>query len=544
MSSWLPQRTRLSALLVVTAALLWLQPRLTVDARPAWSGAAVTQPGQADGPICECEGCTSILVGKRASADGSTMTSHSCDSTTDRTWMDMVPAQAHRAGETATVWMDPKETKGPNDPDRVPAGEIPQVPQTYKYLNAAYPIMNEHQLAIGETTFGGKRELKSDVGIIDCPELYRLVLERATTAREAIKIADELTKQYGYNDYGEALTFADKDEVWFFEILGPGRGRKGAVWAAVRIPDDEVAVSANAPRIRKLNLKDADTYMASANVYTLAEELGWWSAKSGEPFEFCTVYGSRSSLGSRRREWRALSRLAPSLHLDPNSEHYPLSVMPEKKLSVKDVFDVFRDAYEGTPYDMTRTLLKVDRDGKAVKSPVANPFMNNDYLDLFKVTSERTIACKRATYLQVTQSRKWLPDPIGGVVWLGYDNPMTTPHTPFYIGIEQMPASYMVDGRAKFRRDSAWWAYRQVSQLAFMRWQDMVKDIEKVWRPIEEKAWADQEKVEAEALALYKQDPAKARAYLTKYSQDAANGAVDAYWKLAEDLWSKYTNLF
>jgi dipeptidase len=543
-------RTRLSALAVIGAALLWLRPGLALQSTPTADHTGVARAAQApgavpsEGEICECEGCTSILVGKAASADGSTMTSHSCDSTTDRTWMNMVPNQAHKPGEMAVLWMDPKESKGPDDPDRVPAGEIPQVPQTYKFLNAAYPIMNEHQLAIGETTFGGKRELKSDVGIIDCPELYRLVLERARTAREAIKIADDLTKLLGYNDYGEAFTFADKDEVWFFEIMGPGRGKKGAVWAAVRIPDDEVAVSANAPRIRKIDLKDPNAYMASANIYSLAEELGWWSAKSGEPFEFCTVYGSRSALGSRRREWRALSRLAPSLRLDPNAEHYPLSVKPEKKLSVKDVFDVFRDTYEGTPYDMTRTLLKVDRDGKAVTNPVANPFMNNDYLDLLKVPAERTIACKRATYLSVTQSRKWLPDAIGGVVWLGYDNPMTTPHTPFYIGIDQMPASYMVDGRGKFRRDCAWWAYRQVSQLAFLRWQDMVKDIEKVWKPIEEKAWADQAKIEAEALALYKQDPAKAREYLTRYSHDMANGAVDAYWKLAEDLWSKYTNLF
>ena len=544
MANWLSLRTRLGALLIITAALAWLQPGLAQQPQPQAGTTALSQAGQAEAPVCECEGCTSILVGKAASVDGSTMTSHSCDSTTDRTWMDMVPNQTHKPGAMATLWMDPKETKGPNDPDRVPAGEIPQVPQTYKFLNAAYPIMNEHQLAIGETTFGGKRELKSDVGIIDCPELYRLVLERAKTAREAITIADDLTKRYGYNDYGEAFTFADKDEVWFFEIMGPGRGKKGAVWAAVRIPDDEVAVSANAPRIRRIDLKDGANVMASANVHSLAEELGWWSAKSGEPFEFCTVYGSRNALGSRRREWRALSRLAPSLRLDPNSEHYPLSVKPEKKLSVKDVFDLFRDTYEGTPFDMTRTLLKVDREGKAVKSPVANPFMNNDYLDLFRITPERTIACKRATYLSVTQSRKWLPDAVGGVVWLGYDNPMTTPHTPFYIGIDQMPASYMVDGRAKFRRDSAWWAYRQVSQLAFFRWQDMVKDIEKVWRPIEEKAWADQATIEAEAVALYKQDPAKARAYLTKYSHDMANGAVDAYWKLGEDLWSKYTNLF
>jgi dipeptidase len=170
--------------------------------------------------------------------------------------------------------------------------------------------------------------------------------------------------------------------------------------------------------------------------------------------------------------------------------------------------------------------------------------MNGDYLQAFNITSERTIACKRATYLQITQSRSWLPDPIGGVVWLGYDNPVTTPHTPFYAGISSMPASYMVDGRTKFRRDCAWWAFRQPSQLAYLRWQEMVKDIERVWRPIEDKAFADQARIEAEALALYKQDPVKARAYLTTYSHGIANGAVDAYWKLAEDLWSKYTNYF
>jgi dipeptidase len=538
-------RPRVSALIVVAGALLWLQPSLALDQqRRAQAAPAVAAAEQADGPMCECEGCTSILVGKSASVDGSTMTSHSCDSNTDRTWMNIVPGQSHKPGEMATVWMEPKESKGPDDPDRVPAGEIPQVPRTNKFLNAAYPIMNEHQLAIGETTFGGKRELKSDVGIIDCPELYRLVLERATTAREAIRIADALTKEHGYNDWGEAFTFADKDEAWLFEILGPGRGKKGAVWAAVRIPDGEVSVSANAPRIRRIDPKDPDHFMASANVYALAEELGWWSPQAGEAFEFCNAYGARSALGSRRREWRVLSRLAPSLHLDPNAENYPVSVKPEKPLSVKDVFDLFRDTYENTPFDMTRNLWKVDPSGRAAKNPVANPFMNADYLDLFRITSERTIACKRATYLQVTQSRKWLPDPIGGVVWLGYDNPMTTPHTPFYIGIEQMPERYMVDGRAKFRRDSAWWAFRQVSQLAFLRWQDMVKDIEKVWRPIEEKAWADQPRIEAEALALYKQDPAKAREFLTKYSHEVANGAVDAYWKLAEDLWSRYTNVF
>jgi dipeptidase len=491
-----------------------------------------------------CEGCTSVLVGKAASVDGSTMTSHSCDSTTDRTWMNIVPNGKHKPGEMAKVYFEPKRSKGPDDTDRVETGEIPQVPETYAYLNAAYPIMNEHQLAIGETTFGGKRQLQSDDGIIDCPELYRLVLERAKTARDAIRVADELTKQFGYNDYGEAFTFADTNETWFFEILGPGKGKKGAVWAAVRIPDDEVAVSANAPRIRRLNLADKEHFLASANVYALAEELGLWSKASGEPFEFCTAYGSRSSLGSRRREWRALSRLAPSLKLDANAEHYPLSVKPESRLSVKDVLEIFRDTYQDTAYDMTRSLMRVTSDGKATKNPIANPFMSDDYLRAFNITSERTIACKRATYLQVTQSRGWLPNPVGGVVWLGYDNPMTTPHTPFYIGITQMPESYLVDGREKFRRDCAWWSFRQVSQLATLRWQEMSRDIERVWRPMEEKAFADQATVEQEAVRLLKEDPQKGRAFLTKYSHDQANAAVNAYWKLAEDLWSRYTNAF
>jgi len=271
------------------------------------------------------ESCTSIIVGKLASADGSTMTSHSCDSTTDRTWINVVPHMKNKPGDICVVYHNPKETRAPDDKNRLPSGEIPQVPETYAYINTAYPVMNEHQLAIGETTFGGKRELRSKEGIIDCPELYRLILERARTSREAIKIADVLTQTYGYNDYGESFTFADRQETWHFEILGPGAGKKGAVWAAVRIPDDHVGVSANASRIRQINLQDPDNYLASANVYSLAQEMGWWDPASGEPFEFCYAYASRQSMGSRRREWRVLSLLAPSLKLDSNGENFPSS---------------------------------------------------------------------------------------------------------------------------------------------------------------------------------------------------------------------------
>jgi dipeptidase len=494
----------------------------------------------------EFDSCTSILVGRLASADGSTMTSHSCDSGSDRTWMSIVPNRKHKPGDTAKLYLEPKLVKGPDDPDRLEAGEIPQVPETYAYLNAAYPIMNEHQLAIGETTVGGRRELVSQAGMIDAPELFRLCLERAKTAREAIRVADELTALHGYNDWGECLTFADPKEVWQFEIYGPGKGKKGAVWAARRVPDAEIGVSANAGRILKIDLANEDFFMASANVISLAEDMGFWSRASGKPFEFSYAYNpeSRTSLYCRRREWRVLSLLAPGLKLNPESENYPFSVKPEKKVTVRDLVAIFRDAYDGTEYDMTRTLVAVNRRGETAKSPFASPFMSNDLRELLRIKRERTICSPASTYLQITQSRDWLPAPIGGVVWLGYDNPATTPHTPFYIGIDRMPGSYMVDGRRAYRRDCAWWAYRTVSKLALFRWQEMTKDVEKVWKDIEDKVFTGQAKLEEEALALYKKDPGKAKELLTKYCLDQADQAVAAYWKLADELWVKYSGNF
>ncbi len=500
------------------------------------------QVATGDGPCTEC--CTSLLAGPAATVDGSTMTSHSCDSGTDRTWISMQPHQRHEPGSKDTIWLLPKRTTGPDDPDRVPVGEISQVSETFKFMDAAYPIMNEHQLAIGETTTGGKRELKSNEGLIDAPELYRLLLERARTAREAIRIADELTKEYGYNDWGECFTFADPEEVWFFEILGPGQGKLGAVWAAVRIPDDEIAVSANAHRILEMDLADQDHYMASANVHALAQEMGWWDPGSGEPFRFAYAYADRSSMYSRRREWRALSLLAPSLKLDPEAENYPLSVKPEEKVSVQDLLAIFRDYYADTPYDMTRDLNVTRGDGQTVKSPVANPFMNADLRELLGIERERTIASPTATYVQVTQSRRWLPNPIGGVVWLGYDNPATTPHLPFYMGISDMPESYRVDGRRQFSRDCAWWAFRRASKLSYFRYEDMKGALREVWEPIEAEAFSRQASVEEEALALYRQDPALAQAFLTDYSVGLANRTVERYWQLGDELWVRFNNLF
>jgi dipeptidase len=368
-------------------------------------------------------------------------------------------------------------------------------------------------------------------------------LERATNAREAIQIADELTKEFGYNDWGECFTFADPEEVWFFEILGPGQGEIGAVWAAVRIPDDEIAVSANSHRILELDLSDSENYMASDNVHSLAEEMGWWDPDSGEEFRFSYAYADRTSLYSRRREWRALSLLAPSLGLDPNAENFPLSVKPDEKVTVQDLLTIFRDYYADTPFDMTRRLV-VNRDGQMVKSPVANPFMSTDMRELLGVDRERTIASPAATYLTITQSREWLPDPIGGLVWLGYDNPVTTPHLPFYIGISQMPDSYMVDGRREFSRDCAWWAFRRASKLSYFRFQEMAPVLQAAWGPLEEEFFSRQASFEEEALALHQQDPGALEAFLTDYSVGLANRVVDQWWDLGDELWVRFNNRF
>jgi len=494
----------------------------------------------------EFDSCTSIIVGRLASTDGSTMTSHSCDSNSDRTWINIVPRQKHQPGEKAEVYFEPKRLESFDDPNRLAVGEIPQVAETYAYFNAAYPFMNEWQLAAGETTIGGRPELKSDEGLLDAPELLRLMLERARTAREAIKIADELTRKYGYNDWGECLTLADPDEVWLFEIYGPGKGRKGAVWAAQRIPDEEIGVSANASRLRQLDLKNKDYFLASANVLSLAKEFGWWKEESGQPFEFCYAYApeSRYSLYCRRREWRVLSLLAPSLKLDPNAENYPFSVKPEKKVTVKNLLEIFRDTYEGTEYDLTASLLTVNRKNQVVKSPVANPFMSADWRELLRLKRERTICSPTATYLQITQSRKWLPPAIGGIVWLGYDNPATTPHLPFYAGIKNMPASYEIDGRGAYRRDCAWWAFRTVSKLVTFRYQEMKEEAAQIWKQLEDKAFEQQAAIEAEALKLYQEDPEKAREFLTSYCQQQAGQAVADYWQLAGQLWVKYSANF
>ena len=334
--------------------------------------------------------CTSIMVGKKASADGSVITSHTCDSWY-RTWMTVRPAADYKEGEMENIYDGRMHTEWVEDMSKVVVkGQIPQVSHTYRLLDTSYPCLNEKQLGMGETTISGRDTLRNKNGMFMIEELQRVALERCATAREAIKLMGELVKQYGYGDSGECLTIADTKEVWIFEIFGEGPDKIGGVWAAQRIQDDEVAVSANIPRISTLNLKDKNNYMASDNVFDVAKKLGLWDGK--EPFKFWKAYGGPNYSGDWKnystREFFIYTSLAPSLGLTEDMEEMPLGVKPEKIVTVEEVARLLGSYYEGTEKDLSGRLKVAQRNRKTgemdtIVSPVANPWMRSDEIALY-----------------------------------------------------------------------------------------------------------------------------------------------------------------
>lgn len=522
---------------VFFAVLLLL---LSVAAIDSWRqgvdvGLSVQEPSLADGNSnCwpDCYSCTSVLVTKEASADGSVMTTHSCDGTYEFR-LRVVPARTYPQGEMRPIMRG--GGLGADMEQEVKVGEIPQVPQTYSRFDVAYPFMNEKQLAMGETTFGGRRELYNPEGKWDIMALQRIVLERATTAREAIQLMGELVLQDGYGDFGECLTLIDKSEAWLFEIMGAGPLEIGAVWAARRVPPGEVAVHANRSRIGEIDVDDPDFYMASANVFTLGEEMGWYDPGAGKPFQFNDVYAPSDSMGSRRREWRVLSTLAPGLDLDPWAEEYPFSVRPEEKVTTELLKTFHRDHYQGTEFDPAVEI---------AAGPFGNPnrFATPQQPPEGYMGWERTISIFRCSYCVVLQSRDWLPDPIGGLAWFAEDDPKTSVFVPFYCGISKVPESFENGRRDVFDRKSAWWAFDFVSNWANLKYSYMIEDIDKAYTHWEDTFKKLQPVVEARALDLYKDDPAAARAYLTKYSNDMAQSVVDDWWALSDYLVMKYND--
>lgn len=532
-------RKSMKSILFTTLSVM-LCGGMVVGQIPDWEG------GYADG-------CTTITAGKRATADGSVITSHTDDSHRTRSWMDITPAKIHPEGSTTPMYKRVAcDSFAMPAYSHIPIGSIPQVEKTYQFLNTAYPSMNQYQLGIGESTFGGREELQSDEGLIDCQRLCQLMLERCKTAREAIRLAGELTAAYGWNDYGECLTIADKKEVWHLEIMGPGKGKVGSVWAAQRVPDDHISVNANASTIKEIDLGDPEHFMASENVHALALEKGWWNGS--DAFRFCYAYApeSRTSLAARRREWRVFDLLAPSLGLDPNAENYPFSVKPDRPVSLPDLRKVFSDYYEGTPFDMTRDMVVTDDSGRSVISPLANPHLPYDANKLFRINGgwgwrgERTIARWYTMYATIIQCRDWLPDEIGGVVWLALDNVATSIYIPVYCSVSDLPDAYKVPGRPNgYTPESAWWAFNRLGTLTAQRWGEMRYDVNRVWDQWQEELFSAQGTLESQALAYYREgNIQKVNGSLTDYTVMWGNKVVAKAWELGDMLWTKYDEKF
>ena len=493
--------------------------------------------------------CTTITMGKKATNDGSVRTSHTDDSHRTRSNIFVVPAKTYPANATVTMYK-----RGGCDTTKMKTysndsiGVIPQVSSTFAYLNTAYPCLNEKQLAIGESTIGGRKELASDKGLIDCQRLCMLMLERCSTARQAIAVSGQLLKEYGWIDGGECLTIADKEEVWHLEIFGSGKGKKGAVWAAQRVPDEHVSVNANASTIKAIDTSDHTNFMYSDNLFSLALDSGWW--KPNTPFLFCYVYApdSRALLAARRREWRVFDLLAPSLKLDPNSENYPFSIKPDTLVSLEKMMSIFKDYYEGTEYDMRKNITVRGDSNKMVMSPLANPFMTVDELKLHKVNGgwhaygERAIAVRFTMYATVIQCRNWLPDEIGGLAWFALDNVASSVYVPIYCSVTDLPKTYKTCGRRTgFSRDAAWWAFNRLGTLASKRWGSMRYDLEAVWGVFQKELLDNQQQIEKQALDLYNpKKPSKTIDFLTKYTNEQANKAVEKAWDLGDYLWTKY----
>jgi len=517
--------------------------------------------------------CTSIMAGRLATTDGSVITCHSCDGDY-RTWLNIIPHKKYPAGATTKILWGTMHTETPSDlRNIIEKGEIPQVAETYSYLNVSYPCLNEKQLAMGETTIGGRRELVNQNGLFLIEELQRIALERCTNARDAIKLMGEMAVKYGYGDYGECLTVADKKEVWQFEIFGAGAKYNSAVWAAARIPDDHIGVSANTPRISRLDLKKPDYFMASENVISLANEMGFYNPDGGEPFVFWKAYSGRPKAFSTR-EYYVLSTMAPSLKLSMDVNELPFSVKPDNKVDVRDVIKYYRETYEGTDFDITKNLIvnsprrrnqnTVDDNPGMIKSPVADPWMSYEMMTMLNtlkpgtVPNYRPIAVPYCSYSQVIQCRDWLPDEIGGVAFFSFDNPAESPRIPIYAGALSLPSNFEICGQKRYREDAAVWQFRRTNRLAEIKWGATRKFIEEGVKRYEDKAFTELPMIDKMALELYNSEkgiepssdnngnpkPAKYREFITNYSNDFARSAMSEWWEMGNIFFTMFSKGF
>lgn len=500
----------------------------------------------------ETGSCTSITVGKLASTDGSIMTSHTCDSDF-RTWMRMEPRIKYKEGDTEPIYKGMLHNDTPWDFRTVKeVGRIPApAEETFKYLNTAYPCLNEKQLAMGETTTEGRPELVNSAGLFQIEELQRIALQRCSTARDAIRLMGELAQEYGYGDWAECLTIADKNEVWHFEIAGSGAGEPSALWAAQRVPDDHISVSANISRIGRIEWDNPDYFMYSSDLKERAGKLGYWDGK--EEFIFHKVIDGRKPFSIR--EFFIFNTLAPSLGLSMDDPELPFSIKPDQKVSPEMITALFRSTYEGTEWDMSKNLWvdfsrrvwnPYDNTTTTTKEKICpvSPFMSNEVRTLLNelkpdvVKNTRTIAVVRCSYSWIIQTRDWLPDGVGGVAYFSYDNPAQSPRIPIYAGIGQIHDAFQLCGQHTHTEDAAIWAYRQTNRLSTIDWNKTRGILETEIMAFEKKMFMLAPVVEGEAARLINEGKTEeAEELLTRHTNDFASLTMQRWQELEEKLW-------
>ena len=489
------------------------------------------------GSVSEAEACSNFIVGKKASVDGSVMCSYSADDYGMFQYLCHYPAAKHAKGEMRKIfdWDSNKYY-----------GEIPEAAETYNVIGN----INEWQVTIGETTYGGREEMVDSTGIMDYGSLIYVALQRSKTAREAIKVMTTLANTYGYNSGGETFTICDPNEVWIMEMMGKGAGSKGAVWVALRIPDDAICAHANQSRIGKFNMKDKKNVMYAKDVVSFARSKGWFKGKDAD-FSWKMAYAKPDFSGRRfcdARAWAMLNHfydMSPyldwALGKNPDAQDMPLWVVPNKKVSVKDVENVMRDHYEGTPLSVADGS---DIGGGIWEMPYRpTPLMYK--VDGKQYFNERPVSTQQSGFVFVSQMRSWLPREIGGVFWFANDDANMAAFTPVYCSMTQRPECYNTPGAdaLHFSKKNAYWVCNMTSNMVYPRYSLMFPTLKEVRDSLDNSYFAAQAGVEKKAQELYAQNPQAAVKYLNDYSVEKAQQMLARWNQLFEFMVVKYNDM-
>lgn len=480
--------------------------------------------------------CTNFIVGKKASTDGSVICSYNADDYGMFQYLCHYPAGKHVKGEMRKIFdWDTNEYHG----------EIPEASETYNVIGN----INEYQVTIGETTYGGREEMVDTTGIIDYGSLIYIALQRSKTAREAIHVMTTLAEKYGYCSEGETFTICDPQEAWIMEMMGKGAGGKGAVWVAIRIPDDAICAHANQSRIRTFNQNDKKNVMFSKDCIPFARRKGWFKGKDKD-FSFCDTFanpGFEERRFCEARVWSFFNHFSNEMDKylpyvigkEDSTEPMPLWIIPNKKVSVQDIENCMRDHYEGTPFALDKDI------AQGIWNMPYRPTPLVYTVDGKKCFNERPTSTQQTGFTYVSQMRSWLPRQIGGVLWFGNDDANMIAYTPIYCGNTNQPECYYTKGvdALTFSDKNAYWVCNWVSNMVYPRYSQLFPSLKVVRDSLEKNYFDNQKVIEDKAVSLYANNPSEAIAFLNHYSNDKAQQMLSSWKTLATYIIVKFNDM-